>query len=91
MTIVLKQNNKDIRDAINAAGIGLCLCTEFANAVWLIYSGVTTDVHGLGYSDEVDGNRSVDEVIKCFQAENKDIVYCKDVKEFIETIKQQAK
>lgn len=91
MTIVLKENNKDIRDAINAAEIGLCPCTEFANAVWLTYSEVTTDVHGLGYSDEVDGNRSVDEVIKCFQAETKDIVYCQDVKEFIETIKQQAK
>lgn len=76
MTIVLKENNKDIREAINVAAIELCHCTKFANAVWLIYSGVTTDVHGLGYSDEVDDNRSVDEVIKCFQDENKDIVYC---------------
>lgn len=91
MTIVLKQNNKDIREAINATGIVLCDCTKFVNAVWLTYTGITTDVHGLGYSDEVDGNRSVNEVIKRFQAENKDIVYCKDVKEFIETIKQQAK
>lgn len=86
--LVLKDNSPEIRDKIRTSGIVVCRCAYFENSVWLYYSGVN-GIHGLGYSDEVDGNRSVDEVIKYFQAENKDIIYCNDVKEFIETIKQQ--
>lgn len=89
MTIVLQDNSWEIRKTISQSGIKLCCCTEFTGAIWLTYLGVTDMVHGLGYSDEVDGNRSVEEVIKCFKLENKDVVYCQDVNEFINQIKKQ--
>jgi len=89
MTIVLQDNSWGIRKAISHSGIKLCGCTEFNGAVWLTYTGATDMVHGLGYSDEVDGNRSVDDEIKRFKSENKDVVYCQDVNEFINQIKKK--
>jgi hypothetical protein len=89
MTIALQDNSWEIRKAISQSGIKLCCCTEFEGAVLLTYTGANDMVHGLGYSDEVDGNRSVEEVIECFKLENKDVVYCQDVNEFINKIKKK--
>ena len=86
MILVLKENTWEIRKKINDAGIRLCGCTEFDNAVWLDYSGLTHMVHGLGYADEE--YQSAEQILARFQAENKDVVYCNDVDEFIEKIKE---
>ena len=72
----------EIRDKIKASGIEVCHCAEFKDSVWLDYSGVN-GVHGVGYYDEEVGTKSVQEELDRFAAENKDIVYCKDVNEFI--------
>lgn len=86
MTLVLKDNSPKIREEIKKAGIELCKCTEFKNAVWLDFMDIN-GVHGVGYSDETDGNLTVEQVLARFQAEIKNIVYCKDVDEFITKIK----
>lgn len=89
MTIALQDNSWEIRKAISQSGIKLCCCTEFTGAIWLTYSGATDMVHGLGYSDKVGGRLSVDDEIKRFKSENKDVAYCQDVQEFINQIKKK--
>lgn len=86
MTLVLKENSPEIREEIKKAGIELCKCAEFENAVWLDFTN-HNGVHGVGYSDETEGNLSVEQELTRFQEEVKDIVYCKDVNEFITKIK----
>lgn len=87
MTYVYKHNTETVRNALGKAGVKLCRCCSFKNAVWLSFSGVTDMVHGEGYSDETDGNRTVDEVIKRFENDCNDICYCHSIDEFINNIK----
>lgn len=87
MALVLKDNSPEIREKIRQAGIHVCPCTEFKNAVWLDVMNILYGVHGVGYSDETVGNLTVEQELARFQAEVKDIVYCKDVDEFIDKIK----
>lgn len=90
MTLVLKENSPEIVQAIKDSGIKVCGCVKFKNSVWLDYSGVTPNVvHAVGYYDEeLVGTKSVEEELNRFVGENKDIVYCKDVNEFISKIKE---
>jgi hypothetical protein len=90
MTLVLKENSPEIVQAIKDSGITVCGCVKFKNSVWLDYSGVTPNVvHAVGYYDEeLVGTKSVEEELNRFVGENKDIVYCKDVNEFISKIKE---
>jgi len=90
MILVLKENSPEIIQAIKDSGIKVCGCVKFKNSVWLDYSGVTPNVvHAVGYYDEeLVGTKSVEEELKRFVGENKDIVYCKDVNEFISKIKE---
>ena len=88
MTIVLKENSEAIRQTIMDAGIDVCSCANFIDADWLDYHpGITLSVHGLGYPYE---GMTKEETMAMFLYEHKDddIVWCKDVKEFIETIKK---
>lgn len=80
--LVLKDNSPEIRDKIRTSGIEVCRCAYFKDSVWLEYSGIN-GVHGVGYYDEEVGTKSIQEELDRFVAENKDIVYCKDVDEFI--------
>lgn len=80
--LVLKDNSPEIIDKIKTSGIMVCKCAEFKDSVWLDYSGVN-GVHGVGYYDEEVGTKSIQNELDRFVAENKDIVYCKDVDEFI--------
>ena len=84
--LILKENTEEIRDKIKQARIDICKCAEFKNSAWLEFMDIN-GVHGLGYSDETDGNLTVEQVLARFQAEIKNIVYCKDVDEFITKIK----
>lgn len=90
MILVLKENTPEIIQAIKDSGIKVCGCVKFKNSVWLDYSGVTPNViHAVGYYDEeLVGTKSVEEELNRFVGENKDIVYCKDVNEFISKIKE---
>lgn len=90
MILVLKENSPEIIQAIKDSGIKVCGCVKFKNSVWLDYSGVTPNVvHAVGYYDEeLVGTKSVEEELNRFVGENKDIVYCKDVNEFISKIKE---
>lgn len=85
MTIILKQNSEAIRNQIADAGIELCLCASFPDSVWLVYS-ITRLVHGVGYSF---GDETQEEHLRRFEAEveNHNPVWCKDVDEFIQAIK----
>lgn len=86
MTIVLKENNEAIRQKIRDAGIDVCNCANFIDADWLDYHpGITLSVHGLCYPYE---GMTKEQTRAMFLCEEKDIVWCKDVKEFIETIKK---
>lgn len=86
MALVLKDNSPEIREKIRQAGIDVCSCAEDKDSVWLDFMNIN-GVHGVGYSDETDGNLTVEQELARFQAEVKDIVYCKDVDEFIDKIK----
>lgn len=90
MTILLKQNSEAIRESIRQAGIKLCECTRFVDAVWLDYNpGVTDSVHGLGYPME---GMTKEETIAFIEHEwslyGTRVVECKDVEEFITKIKE---
>lgn len=86
MTLVLKDNSPEIREKIRQAGIDVCSCAEHKDSVWLDFMNIN-GVHGVGYSDETDGNLTVEQALARFQVDVKDIVYCKDVNEFITKIK----
>lgn len=83
--LVLKDNSPEIRDKIRTSGIEVCRCAYFKDSVWLDYSGVN-GVHGVGYYDEEVGTKSVQDELDRFVNDNKDIVYCKNVDEFIDKI-----
>lgn len=86
--LVLKDNSPEIRDKIKTSGIMVCQCAEFKDSVWLDYSGVN-GVHGVGYYDEEIGTKSVQEELDRFVAENKNIIFCQDVDDFIFRIKHK--
>lgn len=88
--VVLKQNSPETRKRIEDAGISLCPCAAFNEDSWLDYHvdlGAFFDVHGLGYGDET---MSAEEHIALFLHETpeEDIIWCKDVEEFIELIRK---
>lgn len=90
-TLILKENNKEIRQALKSNNIKVCVCTTFKNALWLDYNGsVTNLVHGVGYCDETCP-APPEQVLKCFVNECNNPKFCKDVKEFITNIKEQQK
>ena len=89
MIPVLKENTPEIIHKLTSAGISVCCCVDFKESVWLDYTGATPyQVHGVGYPCEEMGTKTIEEELKRFEAENKDIVYCKDVDEFINKIKE---
>ena len=88
-TIILKQNSEAIRDKIREAGISVCCCARFYDADWLDYHpGLTKEVHGVGYPYE---GMTKEQTLALFVHECQEPVYCKDVDEFIEKIKEEEK
>ena len=84
----MKQNIVEVRRAIVDAGIEICPCTAFVDAVWLDYYPSVGNVHGLGYPFE---GMTVEETFWQIQHEwelyNTEVIECKNVQEFIENIK----
>ena len=88
-TFILKENSESIRKKITDAGIRVCICASFKDAVWLDYSTVVANgVHGIGYFGEDVETHSVEEELARFLAECKNPIFCKDVDEFIKLIKE---
>lgn len=87
MKLILRQNSEDIRKKITEAGIDVCICAQFHNAVWLDYLEETRSVHGVGYFGDEHETRSVAEEIGSFILDCRDPYICRDVEEFIEKIK----
>ena len=89
-TIILQNNSPEIRKKIEDAGIKCCICCSFKDAGWLDYNpGITKQVHGVGYYDgELDFIKSKQQAYAFFLSECEDPLFCKDVDEFIETIKR---
>lgn len=92
MVILLKQNSLEIRKKIEEAGIRVCICAGFEDAVWLDYNvGLNAfyAVHGIGYHDydeTLEGNLAFYEYeIKKY---GMTVIECKDVDEFITKIKE---
>lgn len=89
ITYILTSNNKRIRAAIEKAGIYVCPCASFENAVWLKYSTVVGNgVHGTGYYDDEVGTKTVQEELSRFVHECKCPYFCLSVHEFINKIKE---
>lgn len=89
MTLILKENSKEIREKIAEAGIKLCICASFVDSCWLDYSpGVTDEVHGIGYYGEEVGTCSQEDACARFLLYCKEPVFCDGVDEFIKTIKE---
>ena len=86
MTIILKDNNVEIRRKIVDAGIKLCPCAEFVDSDWLDYNpGITEFVHGVGSPYE---GMTKEDTRAQFLFELKDPVWCENVDEFIDKIKE---
>ena len=85
-TFILKENSEEIRKKITDAGISVCLCAEFTDAEWLeYYTSIANGVHGNGYPYE---GMTKEEPRALFLHEVKNPVWCKDVDEFINIIKE---
>lgn len=87
---VLKENNEVVRKKIMLSGIEVCNCAWFVGSCWLHYNAELTDsVHGLGYPDEFGTTQ--EQILKRFETECPDAIYCTDVDEFIAKIKETQK
>lgn len=85
-TFILKNNSEEIRKKITDAGISVCFCASFVDADWLDYStAVGNGVHGVGYPYE---GMTKEETLALYKHEVKNPVWCKDVDEFINIIKE---
>ena len=86
VTILLKQNNEEIRRRLCEAGLTVCQCAKIFNADWLYYHPYyTASVHGVGYPYE---GMSKEQTLAMFMHENQPLIECNDVDEFIKTIRQ---
>ena len=87
--ILLRQNSQEIRDAIKASGIDVCVCAYFADSVWLNYYPTVGSVHGIGYPYEGMTNEQTLSFIEYEWGQyNTKVIECKDVQEFINEIKK---
>ena len=85
-TFILKENSEDIRKKITDAGISVCFCASFDDADWLDFStAVNNGVNGVGYPDV---GMTKEETLALYKHEVKNPVWCKDIDEFINIIKE---
>ena len=88
-TLILKNNNEEIRQALKSNNIKVCICAAFENALWLDYNdSVTNLVHGVGYSDETCP-ATPEQVLECFIKECESPHFCNNIQEFVKEIKKQ--
>ena len=87
--IILRQNSQEIRDAIKASGIDVCICANFVDSVWLDYYPTVGSVHGSGYPYEgMTSEQTLAFIEYEWKQYNTKVIECKDVQEFINEIKK---
>ena len=87
--ILLRQNSQEIRDAIKASGIDVCICANFVDSVWLDYNQTVGSVHGIGYPYEgMTSEQTISFIEYEWKQYNTKVIECKDVQEFINEIKK---
>lgn len=85
--IILKVNSSLVRKRLEDAGLKVCLCCAFDQAVWLhcCNTEMEYDIHGVGYPHEEMDLYKVEEVLNQFISESGNIIDCDfDVDKFIE-------
>ena len=87
--ILLRQNIQEIRDAIKASGIDVCICANFVDSVWLYYYPTVGSVHGIGYPyDDMTSEQTLAFIEYEWKQYDTKVIECKDVQEFINEIKK---
>ena len=85
--ILLRQNSQEIRDAIKASCIDVCICANFVDSVWLYYYPTVGSVHGIGYPYE---DMTSEQTLALIEYEWKQydtkVIECNEVEEFINEI-----
>lgn len=90
-TLILKENNPQIREKLLTAGIKCCKCCEL-QAPWLNYNhSITPFVHGVGYPEDENDTTTEEQRLDCYVKECKDPYYCESIEEFISKVKEQQK
>lgn len=89
----LADNSPEIRQELKEAGIDLCRCCEFEDAIWLHYIKDTNRVHGVGYKNEIKyinftPQGMVQSVLWDDIEYGYDVTIVHDVKDFIKLIRQ---
>lgn len=85
--ILLRQNSQEIRDAIKASGIDVCICANFVDSVWLDYYPTVGSVHGIGYPYEgMTSEQTISFIEYEWKQYDTKVIECKDVQEFIDKI-----
>lgn len=87
--ILLRQNSQEIRDAIKASGIDVCICANFIDSVWLDYYPTFGSVHGIGCPYEgMTSEQTLSFIEYEWKQYDTKVIECKDVQEFINEIKK---
>jgi hypothetical protein len=87
--ILLRQNSQEIRDAIKASGIDVCICANFVDSIWLDYCTTIGSVHGIGYPyEDMTSEQTLAFIEYEWKQYNTKVIECKDVQEFINEIKK---
>lgn len=74
----IRKNTPELIDKLKNLGFDICPCTQFKNSVWLdIYKEINSDqsdkpysIHGVGYWDEFEDIKSLEESLGRFLDEN---------------------
>lgn len=87
--ILLRQNSQEIRDAIKASGIDVCICANFVDSVWIYYYHTVGSVHGIGYPyEDMTSEQTIAFIEYEWKQYDTKLIECKDVQEFINEIKK---
>lgn len=62
--IYLSRNNEEVRSYLRARGYRFCVCAEFEQNIWLSYTNISKDIHGVGVGHGVDSGISPLELVK---------------------------
>ena len=90
MVVFIKQNSPEVRKKLEDAGYSICHCASFIDSIWLDYhpdSKLCRDIHGVGYTDEVEGmlDKTPEERIEAWLSVDN---YFDSEREFYDTVEE---
>ena len=87
--ILLRQNSKEIINAIKDSGIDVCICANFVDSVWLYYYPTVGSVHGIGYPyDDMTSEQTLALIEYEWKQYDTKVIEGKDVQENIKERKK---